>query len=170
MVKGICVRLGLLALVVLLALSALPGEVLPEGDYDPPAKSLSRPWEMPPGDPAGPPSPTATLESHRVVATIPLTPGIGLQPAAIAADPRSPLVYVANQNGRDVAESSRDITIISGTEVMGILPGYYGQGCYGGTGMRSSLSWCIRRPAFCTPSNCPQTLPFAAPTRSTCVS
>ncbi|MGC8960757.1 MAG: hypothetical protein ACP5OO_13450, partial [Chloroflexia bacterium] len=33
------------------------------------------------------------LSSHRIAASIPLTPGIGLEPRAIAADPRSPLVY-----------------------------------------------------------------------------
>lgn len=126
MVKRICVRLGLLVLVVFLVFSALPGEVFPE-----PAESLSPPWEMPPGGLAGPSSPAATLESYRVVATIPLTPGIGLQPTAIAADPLSPLVYVANQDRWDAAESSRDITVLSGTEVMGMIPGYYGQGCFG---------------------------------------
>ncbi|MGC8960771.1 MAG: hypothetical protein ACP5OO_13520, partial [Chloroflexia bacterium] len=36
---------------------------------------------------------SSDLSSHRIVATIPLTPGVGLEPRAIAADPRSPLVY-----------------------------------------------------------------------------
>ncbi|MGB9723213.1 MAG: hypothetical protein ACPL7G_04860, partial [Chloroflexia bacterium] len=56
------------------------------------------------------------LSSHRIAASIPLTPGIGLEPRAIAADPRSPLVYIANQG-------SRDIAVISGTEVLGMVAG-----------------------------------------------
>lgn len=61
-------------------------------------------------------APSAGLLSHRIVATIPLTPGVGLEPSVIAADPRSPLVYIGNAG-------SRDITIISGTEVLGMVAG-----------------------------------------------
>ena len=66
---------------------------------------------------AGQPSaPRAGLQYHRVVATIPLTPGIGRNPVAIAPDPYGPLVYVANAG-------SRDITVLSGTTVLGMVAG-----------------------------------------------
>ncbi len=53
--------------------------------------------------------------SHRVVATIPLTPGVGLGPVDIAADPNSALVYIAHAKNRDIA-------VFSGTEALGMLP------------------------------------------------
>ncbi len=59
-------------------------------------------------------SPTADSAPFRLVATIPLTPGIGQGPAAIAADRHSPLVYVANRD-------SHDITVVSGTRSLGMV-------------------------------------------------
>lgn len=67
--------------------------------------------------PSGIPNPgphAAGVQRHRVVGTIPLSPGIGQNPVAIAADPRRPLVYVANSG-------SWDITVLSGTTVLGMV-------------------------------------------------
>jgi len=92
-----------------------PGDRFSSDGLDAQGASLPRPR-----------SPAAGIERHQVVATIPLTAGIGQRPAAVAADPRSPLVYVAN-------EGSYDITVLSGTEVLGMVAavhegGYYGVG------------------------------------------
>jgi hypothetical protein len=62
------------------------------------------------------PDTPAGLHSHRVVTTIPLTPGIGMNPVAIAADPHSSLVYVAN-------DGSADVTVLSGTDTLGMVAG-----------------------------------------------
>lgn len=59
---------------------------------------------------------TAHLQRHQVVATIPLTAGIGQEPVVIAADPNSGLVYVAN-------DGSHDITVLSGTQVLDMVAG-----------------------------------------------
>lgn len=58
--------------------------------------------------------PAAGIARHHVVSTVPLAPGIGDHPDAIAADPRGPLVYVANR-------WSGDITVLSGTAVLGMV-------------------------------------------------
>jgi DNA-binding beta-propeller fold protein YncE len=63
------------------------------------------------------------VQRHQIVATIPLTPGIGQNPVAIAADPTSPLTYVANQD-------STDLTVISGTEILGMIAGFNSVGYY----------------------------------------
>jgi DNA-binding beta-propeller fold protein YncE len=87
----------------------------------------SGPLLSPAGEAAGAPlsgPPAAGIERHHVVATIPLAPGIGGHPSAIAADPHSPFVYIAN-------EGSQDITVLSGTEALGMVAAVHEGGYYG---------------------------------------
>ena len=86
----------------------------PYADRSARTEAVSQPASGSPGQ--GETAPSAGLLSHRIVATIPLTPGVGLQPTDIAADPNSPLVYIANQGGRDIA-------VFSGTTALGMLAG-----------------------------------------------
>ncbi len=126
---GIKVGLGLasLAVVVLLALSGLvgPTEAGKAEPAGPPLAILARPRSFPAdSSPSGSAAPAVSPGeafsvaplSYRITGTIPLTAGVGSGPAAIAADPNSPLVYIAN-------EDSHDITVVSGTKVLGMVAG-----------------------------------------------
>lgn len=66
--------------------------------------------------PSNPTASSSDLLSHRIIATIPLTPGVGLKPSVIASDPHSPLVYIANKGYRDIA-------VFSGTTALGMIAG-----------------------------------------------
>jgi DNA-binding beta-propeller fold protein YncE len=97
----------------------------------PAGAGLGQPPTQPPGTAQRPAHqtipPAAGIERHRVVATIPLAPGIGQDPMAIAADPHGPLVYVANRG-------SSDITVLSGTQVLGRVAAVH-EGLHDGVGM-----------------------------------
>jgi DNA-binding beta-propeller fold protein YncE len=94
------------------------------------------------------PAPPAGLLSHRVVATIPLTPGIGMNPVAIAADPHSALVYVVN-------DGSADITVLSGTAALGMVAGLAeaGRMSYSLLGVHptNGLAYAVERIPNCLP-------------------
>jgi len=123
-------RIGFLVLVVLLAFSSLVAEAFPQEERagQVPA-ALSGPSPASPGEAGLPPTPEeepappppssgpagqAGVDSHRVVATVPLGQGVG-HPADIAANPTTGLVYTANPY-------EDTVSVIRATELIATLP------------------------------------------------